>query len=288
MAAALAAADPALPPFVAIGGVGGSGTRLIAALVAESGIFIGDDLNDSLDNLAFTLLFKRHDLLSLNEQQVDQDLALFAASMSGTGRPMAADEAAYLMQLAGTDRADHSATWLHERARALVTFSAAARPVAATVRQWGWKEPNTHILLPALIRNFPALRYIHVVRNGLDMAFSSNQNQLHYWADALLGESGMPGPARALAYWCAVQERARTIGASMGDRFLWLDYDQFCLQPEAGLARLQRFLGLPGATDAMRAMIAPPKSIGRFRHRDCSMFPARDLDRVARLGFSID
>jgi RNase adaptor protein for sRNA GlmZ degradation len=44
---------------VVVGGVGGSGTRLIADILMELGYYIGSDLNKSLDNLAVTLLFKR-------------------------------------------------------------------------------------------------------------------------------------------------------------------------------------------------------------------------------------
>ena len=36
---------------IIIGGVGGSGTRVVAHLLKENGIFIGDNLNNSLDNL---------------------------------------------------------------------------------------------------------------------------------------------------------------------------------------------------------------------------------------------
>lgn len=43
----------------AIGGLGGSGTRVFAALLQEAGIYIGDCLNEPLDNLWFTVLIKR-------------------------------------------------------------------------------------------------------------------------------------------------------------------------------------------------------------------------------------
>ena len=48
---------------VAIGGVGGSGTRLIAQLLMELGVYMGSDRNDANDNLWFTLLFKRIEIL---------------------------------------------------------------------------------------------------------------------------------------------------------------------------------------------------------------------------------
>ena len=47
---------------IAVGGVGGSGTRLIAAFLDRLGIYMGDDQNESLDNLWFNLLFKQHPL----------------------------------------------------------------------------------------------------------------------------------------------------------------------------------------------------------------------------------
>jgi hypothetical protein len=61
------------PHMVAIGGVGGSGTRLGAALLQVLGYYIGDDLNESLDNLWFTLLFKRRSILLEN---LDLDFAI--------------------------------------------------------------------------------------------------------------------------------------------------------------------------------------------------------------------
>lgn len=273
------------PPFVAVGGIGGSGTRLVAALLAECGVFLGHDLNPELDNLAYTLLFKRRDALRLSDAEIDRDLQLFAAAMTRT-RSLTRQEQAHLHSLAAHDRPGHTADWLRTRANTMIDASAATSTNHA--QPWGWKEPNTHILLPALIGNFPAMRYIHVVRHGLDMAFSANQNQLQYWADDLLGHAGEPGPARALSYWCAVQQRARQYGNAMGERFFWLDYDRFCLQPVDGLQRLRQFLGLPApAVDALLPTIRPPASMGRFRQLDCSMFSAQDIACVAALGFAV-
>jgi hypothetical protein len=44
---------------VAVGGVGGSGTRVIASLVSSLGYQIGNNLNRAQDDLTFTVLFKR-------------------------------------------------------------------------------------------------------------------------------------------------------------------------------------------------------------------------------------
>jgi len=50
---------------------------------------------------------------------------------------------------------------------------------------WGWKEPNTHIYLEFLSKYFSDLKYIFVIRHGLDMAFSKNQAQLYNWGNLL-------------------------------------------------------------------------------------------------------
>ena len=44
--------------LVAIGGVGGSGTRALSKAFSTLGFSIGEDINDSLDNLYLTYFFK--------------------------------------------------------------------------------------------------------------------------------------------------------------------------------------------------------------------------------------
>jgi hypothetical protein len=46
---------------------------------------------------------------------------------------------------------------------------------------WGWRNPLSHIYLDFLSQYFKNLKYIFIIRNGLDMAYSNNQNQLINW-----------------------------------------------------------------------------------------------------------
>ncbi|MFT6289321.1 MAG: hypothetical protein ACJA09_004089 [Alcanivorax sp.] len=61
---------------VAIGGVDGSGTRLIADIMMQLGYELGTDLNGPKDNLAFSFLFKRAELWSLDDHREELNLAL--------------------------------------------------------------------------------------------------------------------------------------------------------------------------------------------------------------------
>jgi len=54
---------------IAIGGVGGSGTRLVAGALAAAGYFIGYDLNEASDNLTFSLLFVRREILDASDDE---------------------------------------------------------------------------------------------------------------------------------------------------------------------------------------------------------------------------
>ena len=47
---------------------------------------------------------------------------------------------------------------------------------------WGWKEPTSHIFLSQMQTHFgDRLHYVHVIRNGVYMAHSKNQNQVSRW-----------------------------------------------------------------------------------------------------------
>jgi hypothetical protein len=40
---------------------------------------------------------------------------------------------------------------------------------------WGWKDPRTTITFPIWLRVFPQARYLHVLRNGIDVAISTHR-----------------------------------------------------------------------------------------------------------------
>ena len=50
------------------------------------------------------------------------------------------------------------------------------------------KNPRSMFLLPFFDSYFPALKFIHIVRDGRDMAYSKNQNQLHKHGSTLLDQ----------------------------------------------------------------------------------------------------
>jgi hypothetical protein len=277
-------------PPVAIGGIGGSGTRLIAQILQQVGYYIGDDLNVANDNLWFTLLFKRTELqaVDINESNFNQAVKIFRKVMS-EGSLLTPDETLFVRRLAMMDRPQHSAAWLWQRAESLLQSARHGRQSCL----WGWKEPNTHVLLDRLEAAFLGMKYIHVMRSGLDMAFSKNQNQLRLWGRHFFDtEDYAVSPRWSLKYWCLVHRRIARIGEQrMPERYMLLNYDALCAAPKEHLRSLLRFLNLTVSNSmeaSLVALVHRPSSMGRFRQYGLHHFDPEDLECIKSFGFDAD
>ncbi|MGH8501282.1 MAG: sulfotransferase family protein [Gammaproteobacteria bacterium] len=273
---------------VAVGGIGGSGTRLIARMLRRLGYYMGGDLNEASDNLWFTLLFKRAELFAARNGQTDFDQAVdvFRALMCESV-PLTSDQKIFVRSLAVMDRPQHSAAWLRQRVGSLLSAAREERPPLA----WGWKEPNTHVFLDRLESAFPGMRYVHVMRNGLDMAYSRNQNQLGLWGPNFFGGQEFNiTPRWSLKYWCYVHRRIARLGEQlMPERFMLLNYDEFCAAPRAGVKAFLHFLGLavdPSIQASLTALVRrQPSSTRRFSQHGLQPFDPEDVACVASFGF---
>lgn len=132
---------------------------------------------------------------------------------------------------------------------------------------WGWKHPHSYLLIPFLAERFAGLRFVHVIRDGRDMALSGNRMQLRLYAPPeVRGETG--GPAvKAMRFWAWSNERAADDGARLGDRYLQLRLEDLCADPEGAAARLFAFAGdVPADVDRLAASaVSTPESLGRWR-----------------------
>lgn len=157
---------------------------------------------------------------------------------------------------------------------------------------YGWKEPNTHIFLPFIIRYFnQKIKYIHVVRHGLDMAFSKKQNQLYNWGvlyDISIEES-IPLSRLSLQFWIKANKHViSTARELLGDRFLLVNFDNLCLRPEEEIKRIIGFVrGHMGKLDDLKKIPQQPESMGRYKRYDISIFTEDEIKAVREFGFEI-
>lgn len=298
---------------VVIGGVGGSGTRIVAEIVMRLGYYFGypgSDLNVASDNLWFTLLFKRPAWFKgfsvQDEMIIYRNLRVFEKLM--TGEPLSGRERMLVISLAtsfsGFDQYDdkRSKRGLSKFKRdanwRLTRIKNTLRPRKSGTKTsigWGWKEPNTHIYLEHLSLYFHNLKYIHVVRNGLDMAFSKNQSQLYNWGPLFgidLRDSALSLSQASLSYWIRANQRALELGSSLlGERFLMVNFDELCVNPQTELLALIRFLGLDASQIDLQGLANLPKkpsSTNRYKTHDLGVFSEQDIEAVRQLGFKVE
>lgn len=154
---------------------------------------------------------------------------------------------------------------------------------------WGWKEPNSHVVLPELLATFPDLRYVHVVRDPLDMAFSANTTQLRLWGP--LHGVEVPRepdqiPNAQLAWWLESTRRVLDMAKQMESRFLLIRFESFCAAPEEHIRHLAQLAELEVTDDELAragAHVVMPTSAGRWRSHGNENLDRRLLAEVAAL-----
>jgi hypothetical protein len=144
------------------------------------------------------------------------------------------------------------------------------RDLPPSARVWGWKEPRSIYLVPFFDAAMPSFRFLHFLRDGRDMAFSENQNQLVKHGDALLGDDFRreKTPVRSIAVWSRVNSAAADYGeAQLGERYLRVRFEDLCAEPVETVRRIYDFFGLDGDAEAAAAEVRPPDTLGRWQLR---------------------
>lgn len=279
---------------VAIGGLGGSGTRVFAEILSKCNVYIGFDLDIALDNLLFTYLLKRPQwFTSANNIEIQKRLRIFENFMIKNVHKIGIKNLLLFSKLVISDifKASISPYFIINRLERLLFF----RPKFPKYNLWGWKEPNNHIYLKFLAKYFDNFKYIHIIRNGLDMAYSKNKQQLYNWGHLY----GIEIPQKKelvnsaqLEYWIRANKKSINQGKKLlGNSFLIINFDDFCANPRVNILELIEFLNLEIEEKKVRELCKIPRipsSTGRWKLRDPSIFTDKQIDEVRALGFDVD
>jgi len=261
---------------LAIGGLGGSGTRIVATLLQLYGYYFGSDLNEARDNLWFTLLFKRHSALLETDFSFLELTDIFFSALQGDNK-VALSKADLIFSLANVDRMDHTSEWLLERAKSLISESSCGfNP------RWGWKEPNTHIFIEKFLKIDERLKYIHVLRDPYYMAFSRNQNQLKNWGPLFFDSPIELLPKNSFSLWRKVHERISASKEIWPDRIFILRYEDLMTRPVFLIKDICEFLDLtyiPSITSEIQQLINNPLDAKDFKS-NCNQFSEEDIQYI--------
>ena len=214
-----------------VGATGGSGTRVVATILRRAGLYIGNDLNESDDALRFG---------DYSSRWIDTYLALGRAVSASVKQAMVED-------------LNH-------------VLGAHCAPLESSPGRWGWKEPRSIYLLPIYVEHLPSLRFVHIVRDGRDMALSTNQNQLQMHADAAGIDPDLADPVRSIALWSWINLETAEYGArELGDRYMRIRFEDLCSDPVGVTRSLYAFLQLDAFPAPAVDIVASPETIGRWR-----------------------
>ncbi|MBI4259823.1 MAG: sulfotransferase [Actinobacteria bacterium] len=108
--------------------------------------------------------------------------------------------------------------------------------------RWGDKTPSYGLDLPLIAGMFPEARFVHLVRDGRDVALSLRDVP---W--------GTSDPVQAAEFWSHRVRVARRDGTALGPgRFLELRYEDLVADPEGVLGRVCGFLDLDLRPEMLR------------------------------------
>lgn len=270
-----------IPSPITVGGVGGSGTRLVTELLKQMGIFMGNVLNESNDNMQLANSFPTFRRLIQNKEYDD------STELDSVWKHI---PQRFLRRF--QDKKFH-------RKRKQIIFQILTQFQEIMLHDfalqsyngWGWKVPGNFLILEYLAEYFDNLKYIHIIRHGLDIAYSSNQNQMHNWGKFYgIDIDRLPLPKASLRYWIRANKIAVTKGNQLlKERFLLLNFDTLCQNPYHEIQQLVNFLGLIDIDVAKLSQIVKiPDSLARYKQHDLSIFDNTELEEVKKLGFTID
>ena len=116
----------------------------------------------------------------------------------------------------------------------------------------GDKTPYYVLWLPALARAFPEMRFVHIIRDGRDVA-----------ASLIEADFGPAGIGEAAFYWRKRVVAGRRAGAALGcRRYLEVRYEDLVGDPERVLREVCSFVDLPFDGTMLGYFEHPERAIG--------------------------
>lgn len=226
---------------IIVGATGGSGTRVLQKLIAAQNVYMGYPLNKENDALLTAEFLERHinPILSYTHN-LNYDLAA----------------------IPGILRTQTLAA-LQETLKKLLVH----KPTEQS--RWGFKNPRSIFMLPFFAALYPDFIFVHMIRDGRDIALSSNKNQPLKHFHAAIPESllAADSPEAAIRLWAKVnQEAAAWCAQHLKQRYIRIHHEALCANPEQEIKKLYNALGLPAKNlDEMCSFMESPRTSGRWR-----------------------
>lgn len=215
-----------------------SGSQLLARLIKEAGVFMGAHQNQTDDS---------EDVFPLVEYLVRQYYP------------------------------DYSRLWERDPASDPVLPDLIRQVFAAHTEgfdrsgRWGWKLCETTYIIPVLDFLFPNARYIHLIRDGRDVAFSDHRapnnpfwKKIYFNTEHILAWRGLRFHRRDYErrshiynamHWANSVAVGRAYGAMLRERYLEVRYEDLCESFAPTARRIFAFIDAPHAEESIARLL---------------------------------
>jgi len=163
--------------------------------------------------------------------------------------------------------------------------------LGAPPSRWGWKFPETYLMVPLVARTFPHARFLHLVRDGRDIAFKSHltdrtDNPVGRGILADCDALDLPHHLQAALSWEYQVRHYESIQSSLpAGRVLDLRFEDLCLNPFDTAEQVCRFLDVP-MTENCRRYLASEVDAGKVaQYRNESPDQVREVEE--RIGSTL-
>lgn len=128
---------------------------------------------------------------------------------------------------------------------------------------WGWKDPRTTITFPVWLRIFPQARVVHILRNGIDVAISTNRRTRRYQQEGIPWWGRSDYSPDTLAFERCFELWERYVGFALEhlniippEQYLEIRYEALLVDPTIHIRRIMDFLEYPVSEAALVAACA--------------------------------
>lgn len=118
------------------------------------------------------------------------------------------------------------------------------------------------------------------MRNGLDNAYSKNQNQLKFWTNS------KPTPHNNLKYWVYVQKKIFDLQKKYPKNILIIKFEDFVLEPDKYISILATFIEKDLDVNKIKQIIKIPNTINQFKNHTLKYFDKNDLAFLRSVGYN--
>jgi hypothetical protein len=240
--------DHSQAPLI-IGATGGSGAYPVTRICQLAGCYMGSQVNAVLDAESFVPFYD----------------AWVGRSLSGEAAALPQKQHAKMFQ-------DFMVSIQRHRAG-----------IPAQTAPWGWKNERSMYLVPFFHAIYRGMKFIHIVRDGRDIAFLKNPGRILMHTKAFFNRryDSLPQPMRLILLWQATNlTMASYCEANMPGNYLRIRYEDLCENPQGIIKKLLNFISVPSSElSHFAAAVSSPDSIGRWH-----IFPVDLVQQVESLG----